>query len=190
MASKTSSLLSELAQKVGSFRHTESEQQISSRDYESRVVEMLKAWDDFYQELGVIGDKVENNNGVADVTPFSPIFGSNPEDGDFLFLSNIGTAGEVLTSNGPGLLPSYQAVASGGGIWGAITGDITDQADLVTYIDNLDALYVSLTGTYDDPTWLNSLEWSKITSSPTFRIDGGTASSIYNSLTKIDGGTA
>lgn len=84
----------------------------------------------------------------------------------------------------------YDLTGSGGAVWGNITGVITDQTDLITY---LGANYVPQarnitingttydlsanrswtvgdllsSGSYTNPSWLVSIPWSKITSTPT-----------------------
>jgi hypothetical protein len=45
------------------------------------------------------------------------------------------TSGHVLTSNGSGVAPSWQAAAGGGGTWGSITGTLSGQTDLQTALD-------------------------------------------------------
>lgn len=67
-----------------------------------------------------------------------------------------------------------QIGSSGGTAWGSITGTLSAQTDLqsaldakATLIHNHDASYVSLGGSYANPTWLTSLAWSKLTGVPT-----------------------
>ncbi len=51
---------------------------------------------------------------------------------------------------------------AGGGVWGAITGTLSNQPDLQTALNGL----VSLTGSYSDPAWITGLAWTKILSPP------------------------
>jgi len=64
--------------------------------------------------------------------------------GDILYASgssslsklSAGTSGYVLTSNGAGNAPSWQAVSSSGdGTWGSITGTLSNQTDLQTALN-------------------------------------------------------
>lgn len=52
--------------------------------------------------------------GLSTVTPYAPIFGGTTATGAFQ-TTPLGTAGQILVSNGPGALPTFQTVATGGG---------------------------------------------------------------------------
>jgi hypothetical protein len=68
----------------------------------------------------------------------------------------------------------YQVVGDGGGGGGGVTdhGALTGLADddHTQYHNNTrgDARYPQLSGTYNNPSWLNQLAWSKITGAPSF----------------------
>lgn len=51
--------------------------------------------------------------GIATATAFAPLFGGTTSTGAFQSVS-LGTSGWVLTSNGAGALPTFQAAAAGG----------------------------------------------------------------------------
>jgi len=53
--------------------------------------------------------------GVASTTAYALIAGGTTTTGAFQSLAGVGTSGQVLTSNGAGALPTFQAAAGGGG---------------------------------------------------------------------------
>lgn len=55
----------------------------------------------------------QGGTGVSSLTAYSVICGGTTTTGAVQALSSIGTSGQVLTSNGSGQLPSWQAAASG-----------------------------------------------------------------------------
>lgn len=52
--------------------------------------------------------------GLSSVTAYAVLCGGTTSTGPLQSVASVGTAGQVLTSNGPGSLPTYQD-ASGGG---------------------------------------------------------------------------
>lgn len=68
--------------------------------------------------------------GVASVTAYAPIFGGTTSTGS-LQSGTVGTAGQVLTSNGAGALPTFQAPPGGSTSWGSTVG-VTDVASAST----------------------------------------------------------
>lgn len=74
------------------------------------------------------GTVATGGTGVTSLTAFAPIFGGATSTGA-VQSGTVGTSGQVLTSNGPGALPTFQAPAGGGGGGGAastITSRRTD----------------------------------------------------------------
>jgi hypothetical protein len=79
--------------------------------------------------------------GLATLTAYALIAGGTTSTGNVQQIA-LGSSGQVLTSNGAGALPSFQA-AAGGFTWSSVTtstqtiavqnGYVTDNATLVTY---------------------------------------------------------
>lgn len=57
---------------------------------------------------------VEGGTGGQSFTAYTPVCGGTTTIGALQSVASVGTAGEVLTSNGAGMLPSFQAVGSSG----------------------------------------------------------------------------
>lgn len=70
--------------------------------------------------------------GVASTTAYAVICGGTTSTGALQPVSGVGTAAQVLTSNGAGALPTWQAAGGGGGgmTWNNIAG--TTQAAAVS----------------------------------------------------------
>jgi predicted heme/steroid binding protein len=107
----------------------------------------------------------------------------------------------------------WKAAGGGGGTWGSITGTITAQTDLVNYIAGLytpksrtltiNGTAYDLTanrswtvgdllssGSYSNPSWLTSLAWSKISSTPTTLSGYGITDAVSTSRTLTINGTS
>jgi hypothetical protein len=56
--------------------------------------------------------------GVASATAYALLAGGTTTTGAFQSIASVGTSGQVLTSNGAGALPTFQAAAGGGGLGG------------------------------------------------------------------------
>ncbi len=63
--------------------------------------------------------------GVSSVTAYSVLCGGTTSTNPFQSVASLGTAGEQLTSNGPGLLPTWQA--------GGTVSPLTTKGDLYTF---------------------------------------------------------
>jgi hypothetical protein len=59
--------------------------------------------------------------GLTTATPYSVVFAGTTSTGAFQAAAGPGTATHVLTSNGPGALPTFQAAPAGGNLTGAVT---------------------------------------------------------------------
>ncbi len=79
--------------------------------------------------------------GLASVVAYAPIVGGTTTTGNLQSVASVGAAGQVLTSNGAGALPSFQAVAGGGG------GSVTSVAASVPSIFSLAGSPITTTGT-------------------------------------------
>lgn len=67
--------------------------------------------------------------GITSATAYAVLCGGTTATGAFQPVASVGTAGHVLTSNGAGALPSFQAPAGGGGVpLGADTGALNTYA--------------------------------------------------------------
>lgn len=75
-------------------------------------------------------DVTEGGTGVSSFTAYAVICGGTTAAGDLQSIASVGTAGQVLTSNGAGALPTFQAAGGGGGLtWSAATADTTIVVD-------------------------------------------------------------
>src|SRR5690554_1289168 len=68
----------------------------------------------------------KGGSGVSSTTPFAVLCGGTTSTSPFQSVASVGTAGQVLTSNGAGALPTFQTPSGGGGILlQSITGTST-----------------------------------------------------------------
>lgn len=68
----------------------------------------------------------KGGSGVSSTTPFAVLCGGTTPTSPFQSVASVGTAGQVLTSNGAGALPTFQTSSGGGGILlQSITGTST-----------------------------------------------------------------
>lgn len=68
----------------------------------------------------------KGGSGVSSTTPFAVLCGGTTPTSPFQSVASVGTAGQILTSNGAGALPTFQAPSGGGGILlQSITGTST-----------------------------------------------------------------
>lgn len=72
--------------------------------------------------------------GVTSATAYAPIFGGTTSTGAFQS-GTVGTSGQVLTSNGAGVLPTFQTLASSGS-WALASGGTLTGANTITGIEN------------------------------------------------------
>lgn len=136
-------------------------------------------------------------NGGTNATSMTTTFGVNYFDGARLLTTSVGTAGQVLTSNGIGVAPTFQASGGGGGITTltANTGTSATGASVKIQGDNVittsaggSTVHVALTngtngqvliGGGVDPAWASITAGTNITLTPG-----------ANSLTISSSGTA
>lgn len=84
-------------------------------------------------------------------------------------VSSLGTSGYVLTSNGAGSDPSWQAGGGGGATWGSITGTLSSQTDLQSALDAkqpLDAALTALAAGSDFVQFTGPLSTTKVFTLP------------------------
>jgi hypothetical protein len=71
------------------------------------------AGSEVYRAGGTDVSVADGGTGVSALTAYAPIFGGTTGTGA-VQSGTVGTSGHVLTSNGPGALPTFQAAAAGG----------------------------------------------------------------------------
>ena len=83
--------------------------------------------------------------GLASTTPYAVVAGGSTSTGTLQQVSGLGTAGQVLTSNGAGALPSWQA--GGGGASGFVVTTASAAANYTVSAGTKTFIYLSdLTG--------------------------------------------
>jgi len=71
-------------------------------------------------------------SGATSQTAYAVLCGGTTPTGAFQSVASVGTAGQVLTSNGPGALPSFQSVSGGVTSFNTRTGAVTLSSSDVT----------------------------------------------------------
>lgn len=62
--------------------------------------------------------------GLTSATAYAILCGGTTSTGNFQSIASVGTSGQVLTSNGPAALPTFQAASSG--TWSVVSGSLTN----------------------------------------------------------------
>ena len=77
---------------------------------------------------------VEGGTGVQSTTAYAVLCGGTTSTGALQSIAGVGTSGQVLTSNGAGALPTFQAAGGGGGIniINGNTGSVTGSTVTIT----------------------------------------------------------
>lgn len=89
-----------------------------------------------YAEIPTVPVTVpQGGTGQTSLTPYAVVAGGATGTGAIQQVSGLGSAGQVLTSNGAGALPSFQSVAGGGGISGAVVGNLIKANSTTTGTD-------------------------------------------------------
>lgn len=84
----------------------------------------------------------QGGTGVASFTPYAVIAGGTTSTGALQTVSGVGTAGQVLTSNGAGTLPTWQAAATGWALTGnALTGTEHSPTEFFGSTNNFDVVF-------------------------------------------------
>lgn len=73
----------------------------------------------------------DGGTGLSSVTAFAVLCGGTTSTGAFQSIASVGTAGQVLTSNGAGALPTFQAA---GGVSDGDKGDVTISSSGTVYV--------------------------------------------------------
>lgn len=128
MALPITRILRNLAEKLIDFYENPSKKVPTKKQAEAEGRDVQRAYSEWLRRVAELGDN------LLELPPNSIIVSPSTPDGDFQIIDN-GTLGYVLTSNGTTTLPSFQPVSGGGGVWGTITGTVTGQLDLITYLN-------------------------------------------------------
>lgn len=106
---------------------------------------VTKASNYIYRAGGTDVPVTDGGTGLSSTTAYAVICGGTTSTGPLQSVSGTGTAGQVLTSNGAGALPTWQAASGGGGLtWTEVTGTSQTMSVNNGYIANNAAL-VTLT---------------------------------------------
>lgn len=132
-------------------------------------------------------DVVYGGTGLSAVTAYSVVCGGTTDTGPLQVVSGLGSAGQVLTSNGPGTLPTWQSSGGGGGSVISVSGTagrITSTGGTTPVID-IDPTYVgqntiTTLGTVNTGTWNGT---------PVTVPFGGTGDSSFTAYSLICAGT-
>ncbi len=113
-----------------------------------------KVYFEYVNAVWYYSDTIFNNSvssgatGKTSFTNYAPVFGGTTDTGA-LQSGTVGTSGQILTSNGPGALPTFQTPASGGNVSSSGT-PIANQIALwanATTISGINVLPVAYGGT-------------------------------------------
>jgi hypothetical protein len=136
---------------------------------------------------GVSGTLLVGNGGtgITSATAYAVICGGTTSTGAFQSVSGVGTAGQVLTSNGAGALPTWQT--GGGG--GSGTVNSGTQYQLAYYATTGTAVSGLTTGTNGQVLTLNASlipTWTTLSTSTTLtNIGAATATATLNNANSI-----
>ena len=128
--------------------------------------------------------------GLSSVTAYSVICGGVTGTSPFQVVSSLGAAGEVLTSNGAGALPTWQAGGGGGSVMSVLgtLNRITSSGGANPIID-IAATYVGQTSITDLGTITTGL-WNATAVTVPFGGTGGTSFTAYSLICAGTTGTA
>ena len=102
---------------------------------------VTKAGGYIYRGGGTDVAVADGGSGRSDATAYAVICGGTTSTGAHQSIASVGSAGQVLTSNGAGALPTFQAAGGGGGLsWNEETGTSVAMAVNNGYITNNAAL--------------------------------------------------
>lgn len=82
----------------------------------SGVISAASAGTDYYNPGGTDVAVADGGTGVSSLTAYAVMCGGTTGTGAVQSIASVGTSGQVLTSNGAGALPTFQAAAAGGHI--------------------------------------------------------------------------
>lgn len=79
----------------------------------SGVVSAAAAGTDYYNPGGTDVSVADGGTGLSSTTAYAVLCGGTTSTGALQSIAGVGTAGQVLTSNGAGALPTFQAASAG-----------------------------------------------------------------------------
>lgn len=100
------------------------------------VVSIATEGTDYYGPGGTDVVVADGGTGRSTATAYAVLCGGTTATGAHQSIASVGTSGQVLTSNGAGALPTFQAAAGGGGDWTLVT-TVTISNDATVDLDNI-----------------------------------------------------
>lgn len=85
-----------------------------------------------YRAGGTDVPVADGGTGLSSTTAYAVLCGGTTSTGALQSVASVGTSGQVLTSNGAGALPTFQAAGGGGG-WVKITSTIASNSTTVDF---------------------------------------------------------
>lgn len=89
--------------------------------------------------------------GLTSATAYAVLCGGTTSTGNFQSIAGVGTSGQVLTSNGAGALPTFQAAASGGNLV-LIQSQTASTSASLTFTTGITATYANYFLLYSNVT--------------------------------------
>lgn len=111
---------------------------------------------DYYGPGGAPINVPNGGTGDGSFTPYTVICGGTTATGNLQNVASVGTAGYVLTSNGAGALPSFQAAAGGGGGLTWIASVTAANSATVNFSNNLSGTYDNYLIVFEDVLPVNN----------------------------------
>lgn len=141
----------------------------------------------FTSQLPVPLPTAQGGTGLTSTTAYAVLCGGTTSTGNLQSIASVGTTGQVLTSNGAGALPTFQAISPSGGKVGAWvlfngtgTPAVTASGNVTSITDNGVGLY-----TINITTALTSANYAISGSA-----SGGTATAGQVAIFSSDDGNA
>lgn len=123
-----------------------------------------------YRAGGTDVPVADGGTGASSLTAYAVLCGGTTSTGAVQPIASVGTAGQILTSNGAGALPTFQTAAGGGGAYEFVSSATASSSttidftgfvsgyDYIIVFDNLrwslsGATFVGRVGTGAGPTW-------------------------------------
>ena len=133
------------------------------------------AWAQVDLSNGVTGTLVVSNggSGVASATAYAVLCGGTTSTGAFQSIASVGTSGHVLTSNGAGALPTFQAAVGGSGGGAAFNNRLINPNGQVWQRQNTGAAAIT-DDTYVFDRWYGLTQSAGVTASQVTLAEDGT----------------
>lgn len=151
------------------------------------------AYDALVTELIAVRSVSKGGTGVATLTAYAPVFGGTTGTGA-VQSGTVGTSGHVLTSNGAGALPTFQAASAGGTVDNSIQ---SFRLTLTTGVPVMTSAVTAATTVYLTPYCGNTIAlydgtsaWTVLASAEvSLSLSGYTANSNYDIWAYNNSGT-